>query len=376
MDGLTRNALPVEQPLSPRNATSFLDSQRVSSQRIGFSVTQACPLRCAHCSVEASPELGKTTFTPAFAHQVAEQLPDLFQMGIRYLDFTGGEPTLARNFVQIVSKAADDAGMTCGLVTAAHWAKSAEGADSFLRAFPHVHNWDISTDIYHLPFVPFDFVANGYAAIRARGGSVQLRIAHHEPISFEEAKLIWQTYQMAGRQISFQPIGPVGRGKDVAVALPVSRKQRDPTPCPSTGLLIRNDGLGAPCCAPLSHEAAESPLFMGNAFVDALGDMLTRWRLQPLLQTIRLWGFEVLEQWLAEEGIPERRHYRERVCDECVSMLTDPVTVQRLNKRASTLESRIDLAIALKRDFGETWMADALKHEAQDYLNGERHVWA
>jgi hypothetical protein len=266
--------------------------------------------------------------------------------------------------------------MTCGVVTAANWGRSPEAAAKFIRAFPHIHNWDISTDIYHLEFVPFEHVAHAHAALRARGESVQLRIAHHEPISFDEARLIWQTYQMAGRNMSFQPIGPVGRGKDVAVARPVGRAQRDATPCPSTGLLIRNDGSGAPCCAPLSHEAARSPLFMGNAFHDSLADMLTRWRLQPLLQTIRLWGFELLEQWLDEAGVAPRRHYRERVCDECVSMLADPALVDLLNRRASTLASRIDLAIALKRDFDEPWLADALQDEAVHYLKGQTHVWS
>jgi hypothetical protein len=376
MNQLAFASAPTDTTLTPRSAQSFLEAQKVSAQRIGFAVTQACPLQCAHCSVEAGPTLAKTTFTAEFGLRVAAQLPELYAMGIRFLDFTGGEPTLARRFVQIVSAAASRLGIACGIVTAAHWAHTPQAAQGFLRLFPHIQNWDISTDIYHLPYVSLPTVCNAYAAILDAGGSAQLRIAHHEPLSVPEARLIWDAYCVVGRHISFQPIGPVGRGKEVTVAAPVAAANRGTAPCPSTGLLIRSDGVGAPCCAPLSHEAPDSCLFMGNAFHDDLASMVTRWRLQPLLQTIRVWGFQPLSAWLAEAGLPATRHYRARVCDECTALLSDAGVVDSLNRRASELMHRIDLAIALKRDFNEPWMGQQLEAEARRYVAGEAHVWA
>lgn len=365
--------LPAES--TPRSASSRLEAQKLASRRIGFSVTQACPLRCAHCSVQADPALSKTTFTEAFGHKVAEQLAGLHAMGIRFLDFTGGEPTLARRFVQVVSAESERLGISCGIVTAAHWANTPSMAETYLGHFPDIHNWDISTDLYHQKFVPFSNVINAFNAIQARGDSAQLRIAYHEPMLLEDAHLIREAFQSVGRKISFQPIGPVGRGKVVTSVESVDRSRRDPMPCPSTGLLVRSDGAGAPCCAPVSHESSDSPLFVGNAFRDDLASMVDRWRHQPLLQTIRLWGFEYLDRWIEPKDGPSS-NYRERVCDECVAQFSDPAVVWHLNSRANELQHRIDLAVALKREYGEPWMEQKLVREAESHLAGQVDVWS
>ena len=320
--------------------------------------------------------MGKTTYSAEFGHRIAEQLVRLEAKGIRFLDFTGGEPTLARKFIQIVSAEASRVGITCGIVTAAHWAKDPVLARSYLAQFPDIHSWDISTDTYHQVFVPLSNVVNAFDAVRERGDSAQLRIAHHEPMPFEDASLIQEAFQAVGRHISFQPIGPVGRGKDVTSTDRVDFLERDRTPCPSTGLLIRSDGMGAPCCAPISHESANSPLFIGNAFTDDLGEMVDRWRNQPLLQTIRLWGFDFLDRWLEADNQSAAPHYRARVCDECVSLLTDQAVVAMLNSRACELQHRIDLAVALEREYEEPWMAQTIREEARSYLAGNVHVWS
>ncbi|MDI9847434.1 radical SAM protein [Rhodoblastus sp. 17X3] len=361
---------------SPRHARSFLDAQRVASKRLGFSVTRACPLRCQHCSVNAAPEFAKTTFTTAFAHHVAEQMPDLAKIGVRFIDFTGGEPVLAHSFVRIVSEAAVNAGMTCGLVTAAHWAGDTAKAHALIDKFPNIENWDISADIYHLPFVPAENVRTAFLALESRGRSARIRVAHHDEMSFEEATLIDFVHRFAGRRIGFQPIGPVGRGKALVVSPQVDESERDRTACASTGLLIQNNGAGAPCCAPLSHESIRSPMFVGNAFTESLSDMVSRWRVHPLIQTIRLWGFAPLEAWLNEWGERSERFWRRQTCDECVAMLTDPVLVDRLNRRANRLDHRILLAIALQRDFREPWLEDQIKDEAQRRVEGDDRIWA
>ncbi|HVY95275.1 MAG TPA: radical SAM protein [Bryobacteraceae bacterium] len=360
---------------TPRSAHSFTEAQSVASRRIGFTVTKACPLRCAHCSVEASPQLGDTTFTPEFALHIAAQMGALSNISVRFVDFTGGEPVLAASFVKIVSEAAAKAGMTCGMVTSAHWAKTESSAATFIERFPNVQNWDISTDLYHLPFVSLDTVEIAFRALRAYGRSVTMRIAHHDDLSFEEAQLIDRVHRFAGRRIGFQPIGPVGRGRDLITLTAVEEAELDPSPCATTGLLIDNDGAGAPCCAPISHESRNSPLFVGNAFRDSLCDMVSRWRVQPLIQTIRLWGFRPLERWLVEAGVTGTAFYRRRTCDECVAMLIDPERVHLLDRVASRLEHRISLAIALRRDFNEPWMEMALKEEALQYLAGDTSVW-
>lgn len=358
----------AESTATPRHASSFIEAQSVASRRIGFNVTLACPLRCQHCSVKAAPELKRTTFTPAFARRVAAQMPELKAIGVRFVDFTGGEPTLAKAFVKTVSAAATAQGMSCGIVTAAHWAITPQRARTFIDQFPDIANWDLSTDLYHLPFVPREQIRIAFEALVERGRSVQVRIAHHSEISYPEAELIDYVHGFAGRQIGFQPVGPVGRGAELVDAPWVSAAESDPTPCPSTGLLIQNDGAGAPCCAPLSHESRDSPMFVGNAFRDDLAGMVESWRLNPLLQTMRLWGLAPLARWLDESGHSARPFHRRQNCDECVALLGDPVRSRLLYEAASQFERRIDLAVGLQRDFGEPYMDQQLRCEARQFL--------
>lgn len=354
----------VSNKTTPRNAANFLEAQAMSYKRLGFSVTKACPLRCAHCSVSASPELGRTTMKEEFGRRVADQIPSLNAIGIEFIDFTGGEPTIASTFVRTVSGAAKRNGISCGIVTAAKWAKSREQAKSFVQSYPHIDNWDISTDLYHLPFVKVDQVRLAFEVLSSVGKPPLIRIAHHEPITYEEAVLIDEVHRFAGRRIGFQPIGPVGRGVDIVQLEAADDQTYDRSPCPTTGPLVQSTGLVAPCCAPLSHEEYDHPLMLGNAFEEPLVDIVERWRVHPLLQTIRLWGFEPIVGWLVKANVNWTNILSSRTCHQCVNLIREPTLANIVMDRASTLSHKVKLAIALKWYFGEDAMDRQIMKEA------------
>lgn len=355
---------------TPRDVTSELAGRALASRRLGFSVTQACPLRCAHCSVSASPDLKSTTFPDSFTNQAVDEMPALAGIGITCIDFTGGEPTLAADFVGRVSEAAACHGVSAGIVTAAHWATTDALGRRFLQRFPHVNHWDISTDIYHLPFVPVDRIRRAFDLLAESGRMPMLRIAHHEPLSYEEAVLIDRVHRFAGTRMSFQPIGPVGRAEGLVTAMPATLSTHDRSPCPTTGPLVQPSGGVSPCCAPLSHESNEHPLRQGHAFPGRLVDAVMRWRRDPLLQTIRLWGFEPVVEWLRE--VPRlQAALRGRACDTCVAMARQGDLLTHAARRAGRLEHRILVAQALKTWFDEPWMEQALLEEAREYMAGQ-----
>lgn len=358
----------VQHQCEPRTAASFLQAQSLSSRRLGFSVTAACPLRCGHCSVSASPDLSHTTWRAEFGEVVAAQMQDLRRADVRFVDFTGGEPTLAREFVPRVAAAAKAAGMVTGIVTAAHWATSESGVARTLEQFAAVDRWDISTDVYHLPFVGLDRVARAFDALSEAGKQPLVRIAHHEPLGVEDARLIDSVHRFAGRRIAFQPIGPVGRGKLVAVSIGASERDYERSPCPTTGLLIRADGAGAACCAPLSHEPRTHPLWYGNALCDPLVSMLQRWRTDWVLQTVRLWGFEIIARWAREDGVAVDGLLKRRTCDLCVGMVTHPGVAASARRRALTLDHKVRVAAGLLEHFGEPWADELLRREASEML--------
>lgn len=346
----------------------------MSSRRLGFTVTKACPLKCAHCSASAGPELGGTTFGAAFTDRVVAQLPELRDLDVRFLDFTGGEPTLAPEFVKRVSAAGKSVGMTCGMVTAAHWARNSDQAHRFITRFDDVDNWDISTDVYHVPFVPLEQAKRAYDVLRDRGKNPLMRIAHHETMTYEDAKLIEYVYDFAGENIAFQSVGPVGRAALLFQDVPVNREQADVSACPTTGPLVKVTGEVSPCCSSLSYAGFAHPLMLGNAFTDRLVDIVSRWRVHPLLQTIRLWGFGVVLDWLQDEGVDEqyRRVLRHRSCELCVQLLQDAELADWAMQHASRFDHRVKLAHALLARFDEPWLDEELRIEAVARLENSR----
>ncbi len=64
--------------------------QAVAGIHLTFSLTLACPLSCAHCIGDASPDKGKTTMPVEIARHYAEQMPELFDHGIRIIGLTAG----------------------------------------------------------------------------------------------------------------------------------------------------------------------------------------------------------------------------------------------------------------------------------------------
>lgn len=356
--------------LTPRQTSTPTEMMAMSARRIGFSVTQACPLMCSHCSVSASPapELAKTTFTADFGDKVAAQVPELAAAGVTYIDFTGGEPTLASAFVRKVSRAAREHGIATGIVTAAHWAKTVQQAERFVEKFCDIDLWDISTDVYHLPFVALEAVQRAFETLQRHGKDPRIRIAYHEPMTLQDAQVIGTVHGFAGDRVGFQPISPVGRGNAIGLSIRRGKRDFDLDACPTTGLLIRASGSAEACCAPLSHAEVEHPLRFGNAFSDRLVDILHRWRTNPLLQTIRVWGFRPVFEWLEADGYDLSRVYNARACLQCVDLLKDPQLAQAAMRHAGSLRNRLGLAATLSEQLDEPWLDELLRAQARETL--------
>lgn len=352
-----------------RSADSFTQAVQMSAKRLGFSVTKACPLRCSHCSVSADPHLKHTTYPLAFTEKVVAEMDAIAAANIQYIDFTGGEPTLAEHFITRVSKAAKSYGIQTGIVTAAHWAFNEQKARKTIETFMDIDEWDISTDVYHLHFVSLEKVSLAYHLLKYEYGKNPLiRVAYHEPFTEEDCHLIQNLDQLFGRDIGFQPIGPVGRAKDFVADNAASRASFDKSPCPSTGLLIQPFGIAVSCCAPLSHEDYDHPLRLGNAFTEPIADIIFRWRTNPLLQTIRLWGFEPVIQWLEDAGYPIENLIRNRTCQTCVALIQDRHACEIAYNRSNEFVHKVSLALSLKKYFGEAEMETAVVSLAKSNL--------
>jgi hypothetical protein len=296
-------------------------------------------------------------------------MSQIAESDIKFIDFTGGEPTLAEYFVSNVSKAAKKYNIKTGIVTSAHWASNKENARRIIDKYPHIDEWDISTDIYHLEFVNLDHIITAYGLLKEEyNKNAVIRVAYHEPFTKDDCELILKLNDLFGKNIGFQPIGPVGRAEEFIENASVSIENYEKSPCPSTGLLIQPFGTAVSCCAPLSHEDYEHPLRLGNAFTEPISSLISKWRINPLLQTIRLWGFEPVFNWLSESGYSLEDILKEKTCHTCVAIIQDKSLCEIAFNRSNEFMHKLSLALSLKQFFNERYMENAIINEAKILL--------
>lgn len=340
--------------------------QAAAHSHITFSLTRACPLRCAHCIVDAAPELAKTTMPLEVAEYYAAQMQDLADYGIRNVSFTGGEPLLARCQLAVLSQAAGHARIASGVVTAAHWAHSAEAARQVVAQFPAIHSWDISADAFHEPFVPLTYVEHAYRAAIDAGRRVTIRYTCSEPPSAHDTKVLEFITTLEEASFSCQYVRPVGRGVGVPGA---ARHNYNPwvKPCLTQGMVVRYDGSIAPCCLNLVEDR-NHPFQLGDARSRPLREVHSEYMAIPLLQMIRSIGFSELMRWLRDAGLDSRLgpQLPEEVCQICALMMRDPVIAKFLKDKAAAPETQLKIAVISARTLGEYQMLHVVTERFAD----------
>jgi pyruvate-formate lyase-activating enzyme len=338
-------------------SAELVQEQSSATKHLTFSMTLACPLKCAHCIVEAGPDKGHTTMPLEVAKWYASQMPELHEYGIRMLSFTGGEPLMARPQLKVMSEAADAVGMFNGVVTAAQWATSAKPAERVVKAFPGLHLWDISLDTYHGEFVAFERVRTAYQTVKNCGRQAMIRFAYHEPFTPEDEQAMEFVDSFADPyDVSTQRVRSVGR----AIGQPVIESTDQRTfvkPCMTKGLVIRYDGSTSPCCTNLVEERRH-PFQFGDPRSRPLREMHADYVANPLLQMIRVLGFGEIVEWLKKAGLesvlPEQMP--QDVCDLCPHIMTNKIAANLVSELCARPDNRLKIAVLADQLLGEPQM--------------------
>jgi len=338
-------------------SAELVQEQSSATKHLTFSLTLACPLKCAHCIVEAGPDKGHTTMPLEIAQWYASQMKELYDYGIRMISFTGGEPFMARPQLKVMSDACADAGMFNGVVTAAQWATSPRPAKRLVEAFPGIHLWDISLDTYHGEFVAFERVRTAYETVRECGRRAMIRFAYHDPLTPEDQKAMEFVDSFADPyDICTQRVRSVGRAAD----RPVIESQDQRTfvkPCMTKGLVIRYDGSTSPCCTNLVEERRH-PFQFGDPRLRPLRDMHIDYVTNPLLQMIRVLGFGEIVEWLKKAGLesvlPEQMP--QDVCDLCPHIMTNKIAANLVSELCARPDNRLKIAVLADQVLGEPEM--------------------
>jgi len=155
---------------------------RYNPKQLTVITTNQCTARCAHCTMCSEPHRQGTLTYPQIKDAI-EHLHSINQLLV--VIFSGGEPTLLGDDLLDSIAYADSLGILTRLVTNAHWAGSRERARATLRELREagLAEINISTDDYHLPFIPFKNVENAWKECKGIGFSAVVVANSHGPQS-------------------------------------------------------------------------------------------------------------------------------------------------------------------------------------------------
>jgi organic radical activating enzyme len=352
------------------NGEELTEHQKLSSQHITFSLTEACPLRCRHCIVDTVPAADKTRTMPMErADSYARQLGDLKERGVRIVSFTGGEPLLAPRQLSLLSEAAASVGIQCVVVTAGHWAGADHAAHRTLADFPSISYWQVSTDVFHEEYIPLENAVRAVRAALAHGRRAMVRMAANVPLSARHLEVYEEIRSKLPLEvpIAVQPLTLNGRGASVDTVVP--HAQVPAWPCVPNGMVVRFDGTIAPCCGGLVDQRTGHPFQYQNADAQGLVKAHQEWCTDPLLQLIRTVGFGPVLGWVREVS-PEHEvlaETPEHPCECCIRLWRDPALGPALRRRAEDPANRQKIADLTEVVFGEMFMKHAVAEQESEY---------
>jgi hypothetical protein len=140
----------------------------LKSVQLTILTTNNCTARCSHCVNDSLPGR-QGTLTYAQIREAIESLHNFSPLSL--VIFTGGEPLLLGEDLLDAISYADSLGILTRIVTNAFWADTLENAKKTLTMLKEagLNEVNVSTDDYHLPYIPFENIRNVYNAIQGMG---------------------------------------------------------------------------------------------------------------------------------------------------------------------------------------------------------------
>lgn len=292
------------------------------------SVTNRCPLHCAHCSSSSTP-----TSQQPDADALAGFI-DSFRCGQapRVLMLTGGEPLLRPGLVVELAERARAAGTATAVLTGAFFAARADLPDTIRDVIDAVDHFSVSIDAFHEREVPRASVFRLLRRAIQHGTAVSIHAIGTASDDGYLDRLADDVGQAFGGAVPIlaSTLRPVGRAalwsSAPAPASAAAPRREAPRPralpCAMAAWpVVAADGTVLACCNQLVVDRGPAPahLRLGHIAVDGWERIAAATLASPLLRLIRAAGPEYL-RWLADPSSAESGH-----CSSCRAL--DPVTL-------------------------------------------------
>jgi MoaA/NifB/PqqE/SkfB family radical SAM enzyme len=340
----------------------FITSKQIIYGRhLAISITNKCALKCKHCISNST--MHELDMPDNILSGIAGELKYLNDK-VKLITITGGEPFLRPESIYTISNAAHNTGIKTAVISSAYWAMLFQDAKNIIKKFGNIDIFCFSTDAYHLEYVPLSNVQNAYEAAQELGKTAKIQLSIQRNPSEHEQQLLEQIRHFAGDDLLTQEIYPVGRGADLSIEYPFSRKTPF-TPCFSNGPFITYNGIALPCCCALvstNKINKNNPITLGYLPVHSLSQIYERIPLHPIFQYIRLWGFYSLIEHLKTKQIlnlPEN-HLDFSPCYTCLQLFSNPSAITALNSLKEETEFRLSVAAGLWNEMQDSRMLENL----------------
>jgi Radical SAM superfamily/4Fe-4S single cluster domain/Iron-sulfur cluster-binding domain len=308
---------------------------------VGLCYTRTCPLKCADCIIESSPQV-RGKMSKASAHRYLEPILQFSPE----VCFTGGEPMLYYSEVLELAQAARAMGLGTTMVTGAGWVSLEKPEIARERIFrlaeAGMRLVCVSWDQYHEEFAPREKAQLVVDLALEAGMEVSVRGVIPATADWRAQSRCW-----AGQPVKYEPVKLIKLG--AAKSLPSDQfywKEELPKGLCTIVLtpVIEPDGTVYACCGPGRYALRPSPLVLGNANEELLEEIFARAANDPVLEALSLIGPYGMTQLLQEHPATKEHFYRRPkytgICELCLDITDSPELVAALRTRLADADAQ------------------------------------
>lgn len=155
---------------------------------LGIVTTFECPIQCRHCIFDCGPSRQETMKLDDIKNIVCQAS----DAGIKSIAFTGGEPFLHFSSLEKGISFAKKHNIISSVATSSYWASDYEKAVTLLKKLKNVglQRLSISTDDFHVAYVPLEFVRNSIQAALTSDIKVEIQCAIGANTTIDRSYLI------------------------------------------------------------------------------------------------------------------------------------------------------------------------------------------
>jgi len=297
---------------------------------LGIMLRKKCPLACAHCITDSSPQ-SEGMLEESFVLSILEEAVGLTPV----VSFTGGEAFLNSEILIRCILKAKALGFGVTAVTGCGWVRTEKHAFLVIEAAKKagLDRLCISWDQYHLAF------KNGWKLQAVAKAAWQWKL----PLVI---RTVITPASLNGKDLALPDLGEIQYQIEKIPLIKLGRANNLPEEdffwaySPPTGLcgvilapVVEYDGRVFACCGPSHYANHHSPLVLGDARRKSLREILLKAKEDPILEIIALLGpyglFRILKDKFPLINIPERSRYSS-ICDLCLDILNEQQLVEKL----------------------------------------------